>query len=181
MRRLAGLVTRLAPLVLATDAFAHGGGEAAPGTETWELPLIVSTLLLTGLAYLGGLARARLSTPPRWPVARWRIACFAAEIALVALALLSPLDTLSETYFSAPLFAVSDAHLVFLRMFPLAPPAAVRLRDIAPARTETRDMSRRRHGSPPWRLWRLSVSGTYQRPSTGRSAIRSGMLSNISC
>ncbi len=131
--RLARVAAWIVGISFATAAFAHGGQDVADAGRWWEAPLIASLLTLASLAYLGGLARALLRMPHRWPVARWRAASFAAAIALIAIALLSPLDALSDTYFSAhmaqhlllvliaaPLLAASDAQLVLLRLFPLA-------------------------------------------------------------
>lgn len=61
-----------------------------------------------------------------------RVASFFGAIAILVIALLSPLDALSEKYFAAhmtqhlllvvvvaPLLAISDAHLILLRVLPL--------------------------------------------------------------
>src|SRR6185437_6235982 len=116
-------------------AFAHGAaGERGPGDSVWNDRVIEAILIVLILAVAGGVARARIPPAGRWPVARWRVACFFAAIAVLAIALLSPIDALAGVYFSvhmgqhlmlmlvaAPLLAVSDAHLVVLRLLPLSP------------------------------------------------------------
>ncbi len=132
-KALAEAILAVSGALCATSARAHGAGGVSAAEVWWEDPLIAAVLILTSLAYLGGLIRALRRRPRRWPVAKWRAACFVAAIATIAIALLSPLDTLSQTYFSAhmgqhlllmlvaaPLLAASDAQLVLLRLFPLA-------------------------------------------------------------
>ncbi len=136
MRHLTLSVAALGFVSLAGSAFAHGvAGADAPAAEgAWSDLLIAAILVVSTLAYVGGLARALLRASERWPVAKWRVASFFAAVAVVAMALLSPIDTLADTYFSfhmgqhlllmlvaSPLLAVSDAHLIFLRVLPLAP------------------------------------------------------------
>jgi putative membrane protein len=90
-------------------------------------------LIVLVLAYAVGLARALARAPGRWPVARRRVACFFGAIAVLAVALLSPIDALADAFFAvhmgqhlllmlvaAPLLAASDAHLILLRILPLA-------------------------------------------------------------
>jgi cytochrome c oxidase assembly factor CtaG len=134
VQRVAGLA--LGYLLASSDAaLAHGlAGGAGPGAGVWNDRLIETILAVSVLAFAGGFARARIPTAGRWPVARWRVACFYAAIAVLAIALLSPIDALADVFFSvhmgqhlmlmlvaAPLLAVSDAHLVVLRLLPLSP------------------------------------------------------------
>ena len=85
---------------------------------------VAVTLYLIGLARIGR-ARAAISPP-------WRIAAYVAGIATLVAALLSPIDGRADTSFAwhmaqhlllmvvaAPLFAVSNSHLVDLFAFPL--------------------------------------------------------------
>lgn len=134
MRRVAWLALGCS-LACGGFASAHGaaGGPASAGS-VWNHRLIEATLVVLVLAVAGGLACARISPARRWPVARWRVACFFAAIAVLAIALLSPIDALADVFFAvhmgehlmlmlvvAPLLAVSDFHLVILRLLPLSP------------------------------------------------------------
>ena len=108
---------------------ASGGGRTACGT-TASSKRFLSSRFSPSLAAL--LARG-YPRSVRWPVARWRVACFFAAIAVLAVALLSPIDALADVFFAvhmgqhlmlmlvaAPLLAVSDAHLMMLRLLPLS-------------------------------------------------------------
>ena len=111
-----------------------GSRRRAPEAGGWNDRLVETILIVLVLAFSVGLARAMAPSAGRWPIAQWRIACFFAAIAVLAIALLSPIDALAEVFFSvhmgqhlllmlvaAPLLAVSDAHLVILRLLPLSP------------------------------------------------------------
>ena len=116
-------------------AFAHAAaGCSAVETGAWNDRLVETILVVSVLAFAGGLARAMIPRSVRWPVARWRVACFFAAIGVLAIAVLSPIDALADVFFAvhmgqhlmlmlvaAPLLAVSDAHLVMLRLLPLSP------------------------------------------------------------
>jgi putative membrane protein len=134
MRRLAWLTMALGWALWASLASADGvaSGKAPEAGGQWSDRLIYTILAASILAYLGGLVRAVARAPDRWPVAKWRVACFFGAVAVVEIALLSSLDALADIYFAAhmgqhlllmlvaaPLLAVSDAHLIFLRVLPL--------------------------------------------------------------
>ncbi|RVA70622.1 hypothetical protein EN925_39320, partial [Mesorhizobium sp. M7A.F.Ca.US.006.04.2.1] len=83
--------------------------------------------------YLAGIAEMLSRRHRKWPVGKTRVATFLFAIGVIGLALLSPIDALSDELFSvhmlqhlmlilaaAPLFAFSNAHLVMLRAFPVA-------------------------------------------------------------
>jgi putative membrane protein len=134
MRRVASLAAALCGVSWTSLASAHlvAGGDALKVGGQWSDRLVETILILSVLAYSVGLARALARAPGRWPVAKWRVACFFGAITVLALALLSPIDELADVFFAvhmgqhlllmlvaAPLLAVSDAHLIFIRFLPL--------------------------------------------------------------
>ena len=133
MRRLARLALVAGGLLSWAGAVsAHGVAEAEGAAGAWGDRLIAAIIIVAIVVYCIGLARAFARNPARWPVAKWRVAAFLLMIAVVISALLSPLDGLADRYFAAhmgqhlllvlvaaPLLAVSDAHLIMLRAFPL--------------------------------------------------------------
>jgi putative membrane protein len=110
---------------------AHPGQPAAPHDlwGAWNLdPILLGGFLLAAWAY----RRGRTSGPWR-PVDSWRARCFIAALVALGLALLSPLDTLSNALASAhmvqhlllllvaaPLLALSAPSSAILRGSPLA-------------------------------------------------------------
>ncbi len=127
------LVT-LAATLGSSPASAHGGSHAdAVGWNSWfGDPAVAIVIGIAAALYLGGLARMLSRPATRWPVSGWRVLSFAAALAVVGLALLSPIDAFAEELFSvhmvqhlmlvllaAPLIAYSNAHLVYLWLLPL--------------------------------------------------------------
>ncbi|ANN58734.1 hypothetical protein A9174_19615 [Mesorhizobium loti NZP2037] len=118
--------------IMATPAFAEKA--AASVWTRWFGEPAVEVLLAVLLAlYLTGLAEMLSREHRKWPVGRMRVAAFLSAFLVIGLALLSPIDALADELFSihmlqhlllilgaAPLLAVSNAHLVILRAFPLA-------------------------------------------------------------
>jgi putative membrane protein len=114
-----------------TPLLAHPGQPPAPHDlwSAWSLhPVLLGGLLLAGWAYRRGQRRG-----PRRPADRRRAWCFAAALAALGLALLSPLDALSSALASAhmvqhlllllvaaPLLALSAPSGAILRGSPLA-------------------------------------------------------------
>ena len=85
--------------LLATEPALANGGHSHPETwwTTWTAdPLVLGWLALTGGDYWLGVSRLRGRR--RSP---WRAVCFAAGLAAVAAALLSPIDALAESLFAA--------------------------------------------------------------------------------
>jgi len=124
----------LAATLAFSPAFAHGGAHSeAAGWSSWNADPAVAIILVAAAAlYLGGLARMLSRPAARWPVSKWRVASFAGALAIIGFALLSPIDAFAEKLFSvhmaqhlllvlfaAPLIAVSNAHLVYLRLLTL--------------------------------------------------------------
>jgi putative membrane protein len=134
MTRRGSLVVALLVACTAGAALAHAPGESGSAAGWFADPFVEALIAPVIIAYLIGLRSLaagegdglRKVAPP------WRIASFAAAIAALVLALLSPLDELADASFAwhmaqhltlmtvaAPLLAWSDAHLILLRAFPL--------------------------------------------------------------
>ena len=110
---------------------AHPGQPPAPHDlwSAWNLhPVLLAGLLLAGWAYRRGRTGG-----PRRPVDTWRARCFTLALVALGLALLSPLDALSNALASAhmvqhlllllvaaPLLALSAPSSAILRGSPLA-------------------------------------------------------------
>ncbi|MDA9522078.1 hypothetical protein XI06_17725 [Bradyrhizobium sp. CCBAU 11434] len=124
----------LAAMLISSSAFAHGGahGEAVSWDSWFADPAVAIALGLMAALYLGGLIRMLSRPAERWPVSKRRVAAFACALGVIGCALLSPIDAIAEKLFSvhmaqhlmlvlvaAPMIAVSNAHLVYLRLFPL--------------------------------------------------------------
>jgi putative membrane protein len=98
-------LTLVVTAVIATPALAHGGGPAAAhsssawntvlATWTWD-PLVLGSVALSAVFYVLGLRSLR-GAGFRW----WEIAAFILGLTSVLIALVSPLDALSDALFSA--------------------------------------------------------------------------------
>jgi putative membrane protein len=117
--------------VTATPAFAENAGSSV-WTQWFGDPEVEALLAVLLTVYLIGLAEMLSREHRKWAVGKMRVAAFVGAIAVIGVALLSPIDALSEELFSvhmlqhlllilgaAPLLAFSNAHLVMLRAFPL--------------------------------------------------------------
>ena len=114
-----------------TPILAHPGQPPAPHDlwGAWNLdPVLLGGFLLAAWAYRRGQ-----TSGPRRPVDAWRARCFAAAMAALGVALISPLDALSNALASAhmvqhlllllvaaPLLALSAPSSAILRGSPLA-------------------------------------------------------------
>lgn len=148
---------------------AHEGPPVGPHDlwAAWNLdPLILAGLLLTGVAYRRGRRRSSRS-----PIStRWRAASFAAALAAVALALLSPLDALSAQLASAHMVQHVLLALVAPPLLVLAAPGHRLLRGVpTPARRRLLRWQRR-VGMTPQRVrslrsttwaWLLTVAALW--------------------
>lgn len=119
------LTTLLLMLVLsAYPAAAHGGGAEGNLWERWswlEFPLLV----LTGAVYTMGLRLLWKRAGTGSGISRGRVAAFSAGLSVLFVALVSPLDSLSEELFSAHmvqhlLLVLAAAPLFVIGRFPLA-------------------------------------------------------------
>lgn len=129
-----GPIRRLLPLILlgaATPALAHDA--AHPSSSLWNLdPLLLATLLLTATLYTLGLRRLWRAAGRGRGISQRQAAAFAASIALLLVALVSPIDGLSDQLnwvhmvqhmtimmLAAPLFVLGSPALAALWALPL--------------------------------------------------------------
>ncbi len=86
---------------------AHGGQPVAPHDlwSAWSLePTVAFGIAIGAWLYMRGFRRLRLGEAGRRAVPGWRAWCFYGALVTVGLALLSPIDALSETLFGAHMF-----------------------------------------------------------------------------
>jgi cytochrome c oxidase assembly factor CtaG len=98
-----GLVAAASLLLVASPASAHGGDRLADhAVSAWTFePVTIALLVVSGLLYGVGVRRLWTHAGARRGLAPWRVVSFAAGLAAIALALLSPLDWLAAQVFSA--------------------------------------------------------------------------------
>jgi putative membrane protein len=90
----------------------------------WDVPwLVTAELALTALIYTAGWMRIRRTRPELFPA--WRLACFLGGIAVLFVAVASPLDTFSESL----LFMHMAQHYVLMSV---APPLIVLSAPVVP-------------------------------------------------
>lgn len=139
---------------------ALGSLVAVPPSEVWRAwnadPAIIGALVLAGAVY--GVGWRRLQRAARPPVAARHAASFAAALALLAAALLSPLDALAGTLLSAHMVQ----HLILLLVAPpllaFARPGLVLRVGLPPsARTQTGRWARMLRPVTRWPNQPLSV------------------------
>jgi putative membrane protein len=94
----------LLALMVAAPLLAHEGHAHAPqgwtAAQSWNAAT-AALLLLMLLAYVAGSIRLRRTTAGRTTLPAWRVAAFLSGWGSAVLALLSPLDRLSDVLFSA--------------------------------------------------------------------------------
>jgi putative membrane protein len=131
-RALAALLIGVA---LPRSAWAHVGRAPEPHDlwTSWTLaPAVIVALALASWAYARGVRALWRHSAPGRGIARWRVACFAGGSLAVALALISPIDTLGSALFAAhmtqhmllvvvaaPLLALGDAGTALLWALPI--------------------------------------------------------------
>jgi len=106
---------------------------AAEDAGRFNDPVVGPAVAVLLAWYAIGLVQMMRRARGKWPVGLPRVLCFSGAVLVIAIVLLSPLDALGDDYFSihmlqhltlmlvaAPLVAMSDAHLVLLRAFPLS-------------------------------------------------------------
>ena len=112
----------VALILLPAPALAHVGGPAGPG-DVWHhwmsSPPVLLALAASSIGYARGVRALRVHAGPgRHGIRPWRVGCFTAGIAAIAVALLSPLDAMAASLFSA--------HMVqHLLLMIVAPPLLV--------------------------------------------------------
>ncbi len=91
--------------LLAEAASAHVDAPPAGPAELWATwsidPFLLTVLVAVGVAYAAGVRRLWLRAGRGRGIAVWQAASFSAGMAVLALALVSPLDGLGEALFSA--------------------------------------------------------------------------------
>jgi putative membrane protein len=143
---------------------AHPGQPPAPHDlwSAWNLhPVLLAGLLLAAWAYRRGQ-----TSGPRRPVDTWRARCFTLALVALGLALLSPLDALSNALASAHMVQHLLLLLVAAPLLALAAPSSAILRGSPPAVRRASGRWRRRlgltHGNlavlrHPAAVWLLQV------------------------
>ena len=143
---------------------AHPGQPPAPHDlwGAWNLhPVLLGGLLLAAWAYRRGQ-----TSGPRRPVDSWRARCFTVALVALGLALLSPLDALSNALASAHMVQHLLLLLVAAPLLALSAPSSAILRGSPPALRRASGRWRRRlgltHGNlgvlrHPAAVWLLSV------------------------
>jgi putative membrane protein len=118
MRRnhpLAVFLALLLTLTTSTPAFAHDGAASHDLSSLWHWdPLVLLGLILGAWLYARGIAALWRRGGVGRGVRRWQAAAFAAGLAVLAIALLSPLAGLAEELFSAHM----AQHLLLLLVAP---------------------------------------------------------------
>jgi putative membrane protein len=115
------------PLILPSAAWADGR-RAEPGTwwRAWNGdPLILLILGLLAWLYGRGLARLWAKVGPGSKLRRWQAACYFGSLTMILLALLSPLDALSEELSSVHMVQHMLLTMVAALLFVLGSPTFV--------------------------------------------------------
>lgn len=155
------LTAMVSALALAASAAAHPGEShvAAEAVATyewtwdpWSLPFLVASAAL----YAAGAWRLRQSSPGRRALPVWAAAAFASGWLVAALALLSPIDSLSDTWFSVHM----SQHMLLML---IAAPLMVIGRPLATGLWGLPEATRRRiggglSGAPMGPTWRTLTS-----------------------
>jgi putative membrane protein len=89
-------------VVMTPFAWAHSGEAHDVATSfSWNAdPWVIAGLAITGVLYISGIVRLWRHSRTGGGVPVWRAACFAAGMATLIVALLSPVDTLGAELFS---------------------------------------------------------------------------------
>lgn len=124
-----GLIAAAGLALVASPAWAHGA--EAQGHSAWSFDPLIGSLLLAS-AVMQVVGSARMGTARATIAPPWRMASYGTAIAIVVLALFSPIDAHADSSFAwhmlqhlllmlvaAPLLALSNAHFVALYAFPL--------------------------------------------------------------
>src|SRR5579859_3128577 len=102
--RRAATLAALVFAVYAPAALAHTGPAPTPNSvwSSWSFePLLLAVLVLAGWSYAVGVRVLWSRAGAGGGIERWRVACFAAGMLALVIALISPLDGLSAALFSA--------------------------------------------------------------------------------
>ena len=148
----------------AAGAHAHGGESheehgAWWARWNWDL-LTIASLGLLSWAYAVGLARLWRSAGPDRGVSRWQAAAFAAAMASLVVALLSPLDPISDELQSAHMVQHMVLMMVAAPLFVMGAPALVMLWALPrpTRRAAAQWLGRLGSWRPPWYvLWQPAL------------------------
>jgi cytochrome c oxidase assembly factor CtaG len=138
---------------------AHGAGPADPSAGAWLGEWPVEPQVWLAIVVVGGLYAAWIRTVPAFP--RWRAACFAAGLSIVALALASPIAAYDTSLFWVHVNQHLLLTVVAAPLLDLGAPVALGLRAATP--TVRRRISRITHSAPfllvthPLVTWSLFV------------------------
>ncbi len=112
----------------------HAAPELPGVLAAWTFePVTVAALATAAVAY-GQACRVARSLTPRHPVPGWRQAAFFGGLAVVAVALLSPVDTYADALLSVHMAQHVHLTLVAAPLLLLGQPGTLALRVVSPAR-----------------------------------------------
>jgi putative membrane protein len=120
----------------------HGSFDRITLASWYPDPVVILGVLAAGFLYLSSIGRWRARFPGSAPVARGRVASFFSALAIVVLALLSPLEPLADDY-------LLTAHMIQHLLLTLAVPPLV----LYGLPTWLYDAFRQT--GMPWRSWRV--------------------------
>ncbi len=132
MRRLGPLLATAAILAIPTRASAHGGDAPAPSFPAilldWRMePIVLAGLAIAAIAWLL-LVRRVAAGHPDHPHPAWRSATFLGGLAVLALALTSPIEAYEGELFSVHMLQHMLLELVAAPLLLLGAPATLALR-----------------------------------------------------
>jgi cytochrome c oxidase assembly factor CtaG len=151
-------VVALALLIVTRPAHAHAGMPPAPHDlwSAWTLdPWIVIPLLLAAGIYARGTRRLRRRSRAPRGLPPWRVACFAAGLLLMAIALVSPLDAMGSALFSAHMAQHELMIVLAAPLLVLGRPIVPMVWALSPRWRRTLGVWSRRWLKRPWRTLTL--------------------------
>jgi putative membrane protein len=137
MRRLTPFLAMALVLALPSPSFAHGGPAPAPSFPglllEWRMePMVLLGLAVAAIAWLM-LARRVAARHPGHPHPRWRSAAFLGGLAVLGLAVLSPIEAYEGELFSVHMLQHMLLELVAAPLLLLGAPATLALRAATPS------------------------------------------------
>jgi len=135
--RLGSLLAAGLALAIPSRSLAHGGEPPAPSLPQvlleWRLePMVLGALAVAAIAWLI-LARRVAARHPDHPHPRWRSAAFLSGLAVLALALTSPIEAYEGELFSVHMLQHMLLELVAAPLILLGAPATLALRAASPS------------------------------------------------
>jgi putative membrane protein len=137
MRRLTPLLAAVAILAVPAGASAHGGDAPAPSFPAilleWRMePIVLSGLAIATIAWLVLVRRVAVRHPDH-PHPAWRSAAFLGGLAILALALTSPIEAYEGELFSVHMLQHMLLELVAAPLLLLGAPPTLALRAASPS------------------------------------------------